>query len=189
MELLKNLTGYKDPRTSDVVIKGISYKCVRDAKPDVIIAQAFGTGSYNRDLAMAVDAARDEYGDIPAILQAGVFDLYRSLYHGRDIYTLGASEKSVRAFQDITTEQVLAISKLIMQEEAIEGNKALLIAHPAHMERVLAIAVKLGLEGIPFCRRFGDWDKNDGQKHVRSASAWAFREFLARIYLNHKDVT
>jgi len=190
MKMLRNLAGYNGNLDEVKTSRGI-YRTNRDTKPSVALAQSFGAGtgadSYNYRLANAVLASREIFGErLPAIVQAEVGECLEN-YGGSNYYIVGENDvysegESSSLMSKIDTAGVLEASRDLIKSQGGDITNVVYVAHPAHIERVMQIGEKMGLEGIPFIEKEVVWPTNDSQKWVRSKGMWVPREIATRIH-------
>lgn len=183
MKLLSNLIGYNED-LDGINVSGTNYKTKKDFEPSIIMSQSFGetfdSDSYNSTLAKAVIDAETYFGEVPRILQSQVSRCYEKI-GGKGHYSIG-EEYSKDNY--VSTEDIFNESLQIIQKDKIDNEKVLLIAHPAHVYRVIKTAEKYGLKGQPFITKNVDWPKKDTQWWVKGPGLWIPREILCRAFLN-----
>lgn len=198
MKLLKNLTNYQREGLENVEINGRYYRTNPDANPSIMFALAFGESdegdSPNNSIAMAVEDAREYFKkDLPAMIQS---DLGGSLIESgaRDFYMVDnpydhSNEGKSLALSKISSKEVMELGVYEAERNGFDLNSILYVAHPAHMERVIALGENMGLHGEPFTMEKPSWSQNDPQLWVRHPFLWIPREILTREYHNLKGYT
>lgn len=184
--LFKNLQNYHDKNLKLVNVNGRGYRTYPDFNPNVIIGMAFGANydekSYKNKLAKAIVDSREFFGkELAVIVQKEIGECLRRIGE-KKFYFVGENyeegEKSL-LFSKIDTNLILGYCKDIMKKERLQ-NKAVYVAHPAHVYRVMKTGENKGIEGFPFIPEKTNW-LNDSQIWVRSPLFWIPREILTRI--------
>jgi len=191
MRLLKNILDYKEKGLERKTIEGTTYRTRADIEPSIIFGFSFGQsteeGSPNYRIARSIIDAREFYGKgLPTIVQSEVGECLlklgdKNFYESDEGYKTDKRKKSL-ALPQISTKQAMDNSVLMAEDKNLKKDAVLYAAHPAHMERVMAIGKKVGLESSPFITEEVSWSSRDNQKWVRSPYLWIVREILTRIH-------
>ena len=203
-DLLKNLTDYNHPDLKYKEINGRKYKTftIGNAKPKAVFAQAFGASynadSYNRVLAEMVLDLRNYFNetskrDLTVIVQTEVGKCLERIYPGHNFYQIGEQyneeEKSFLKSK-IDTYTMLEKTQELLKNLGFENDLGIfIVGHPAHMQRILDTAGKMGFKPIPLIPFMSDnswFPKNDPQLWVRSKYFWIPREVATRIHYKIK---
>ncbi|MFH1506396.1 MAG: hypothetical protein ABIE94_05420 [archaeon] len=186
--IFSNLTDYHDPDLSQIVVDGTSYMTLAEYEPSVIVGLSFGAdygeGSVNASLAQSVLDAQEYFGqDLQAIVQSEIGTCMSRL--GEDDYVhVGenyAEGEGAAMRSKESTGTILEYSREHMESLNLDTGSILYVAHPAHMQRVIALGRSLGLEGQPFLGDIG-WSEDDPQLWVRNGALWLPREVVVRTY-------
>ncbi len=184
MKLLRNLLDYHEPLDEIELRGGVTYRTRKDFFPSVFLALAFGTTSCNERLAVSLETAREYFGFLPIIAQKEVADHYKNLFPNQNKLTsVGREVQQASALEsEISTVEVLRLSRQEMQRQDLDPNSVLYFAHPAHTYRVLETGKTLGLDGQPFIQKEVLWsDRHDSQLWTIYPSLWTLREIIARL--------
>jgi uncharacterized SAM-binding protein YcdF (DUF218 family) len=168
------------------------YRTFPDYKPSAIIALAFGRDDYNIELAKTARAAQLTFGEkLLCIGQTEIIQRANEVGLKGNLSRVGIanSTKISLAISDVDTREILKLGKTILKIKDLDISKILLIAHPAHMYRVVETARKLGISGSVFIESESGWDSTDSQLWVRGPKHWIPREIMARIYYNFRKYT
>ncbi|HVE80594.1 MAG TPA: ElyC/SanA/YdcF family protein [Candidatus Dormibacteraeota bacterium] len=170
-------TVYGNPEYADCVIGfAFGYRGKRkQAKP----------GLSNQDLA---SIAMRRYGKLPKIFQIEIAEAYCDMEapdcnDPRKIFRVYASRK-IMGYLD--TREVADQAKQIMDRH--KWKSAVILAHPYHIPRVVAVCQKLGIKPIVTSELRGgvEFDLSSSQKWTRSLGEWRGKEPLAMIYYKLK---
>jgi hypothetical protein len=183
------LISYNEPELIQVEVGGTRYLTASGFRPSVIVAQAFGKGNHNLGLARAVRNARTYFSeDILGIVQREIKDAGEAVGLRENLESVGTNidlgKGVVRS--EIDTRGVLELSRDILNERGIDKSKLLVVAHPAHIYRVLETVRGLDMDGKPFIEDEVSWDKTDRQLWVRGSFLWVPREIAARVVYRKK---
>ncbi len=189
MKLLENLLDYKEPL--DLInITGREYRTKSDYHPNVIFTLAFGENeksSYNENLALATINAKTYFDNPLTIVQSNVFNFLQD--YTSDYISIGQNNLSTRLIlSKISTSDCFNLLDNILDENNLNKDKILYIAHPAHIYRVMEIGKKRSFFGFPFIEKEVVWPKDDEQLWIRKAYFWVPREFLCRIHHKVKGI-
>ncbi len=186
MGLWKNMLDYSHGSLTEIVAADRKYRAIPAEKRSVIVGTAFGTTSCNERLADTVYGARMHFDpELPAILQKEIFDRYVQLYGVHKTISVGTdNNKDISTVvSEIDTKGVLSIARDIIDENYLDRERLVYVAHPAHMQRVIEVGKKVGLSGVPFLEQEVQWSNSDDrQRWTISATRWFFRELLARVH-------
>ncbi|MFH1607537.1 MAG: hypothetical protein ABIA78_00185 [archaeon] len=195
MRILKNLTDYVDKDLSVVNVKGKFYRTNPDFNPSVIVPQSFGLqfreDSYNQVIAQAIKDSRDIFGeDIPAVVEKPFKECLERIGE-TCFYCFGESYEEYSGsilFSQKGSDWVYKEAEKRINELELNKQRIIYIGHPAHMQRLVSIAKKLGFNGVPFISNKVEWAKNDSQLWVKSKYLWTPREIPTRVHHTIKGI-
>jgi len=191
MKLLRNLTNYRNEKLTEIEVNNEKYRTFMGYNPDFLIGFSFGANmnknSVNEQLSKAIISAQKYFGHSPTFVQAEIGNMLKK-QNQTEFYELGKefiykSKQKPNILSNINSEEIMNLA--IKEKENLNiGNKGLYIAHPAHIERILQIANKKGLESSIFIPVNSKWNNEDIQKWTNSKYLWMPREIAVR--LQHK---
>jgi len=193
MGLWKNMLDYSHSSLAEIVVSDKKYRTVSAEKPSVIVGASFGTTSCNMRLAEAVYDARIYFNpELPAIVQKGIFDNYINMHGIHKTISVGTdTDRDIsKVVSEVNTRGVLSLARDVIDANYLDRGKLLYVAHPAHMQRVIEVGKKLGLNGVPFLESDVQWsDRDDRERWTISPARWALREIFARVHHRIKGYT
>ena len=193
MKIFTNLTCYVSPRLENLDIDGVrtNYQSVNSHhSPSFIVALPFGTTTCNKRLSDSVKFAVDYFELEKGLIAQEIYNFLPQDYK-TGFLTLGRKNRSSSlVFSEIDTIKYLDEVKCAMSHPDFVSEIPLYIAHPAHMQRVILTAEKLGIPGFPLVDSTIPWsDRSDHQWWTKNKFLWMLREIPARIYLSMNNQT
>lgn len=157
---------------------------------DYIMGLAFGGRETYATKRLAINAQDAQiFGEgfeLPLIAQWAILvnmERIKPTDFSIDSQTVGSAPREAQ----MTTRQAMEIARdYVVSEFGRDSLKsALYVAHPAHMERVIAIGKKLDFRGIPFVDKEVIW--NTGQESLGAGATvspqkWRRRELVTRAH-------
>ena len=205
-DLFRNLTGYYHPDLKEENINGEKYRTIilDDVKPNALFAQAFGASygedSYNKILAETILDLGNYFNEtigrnLTTIVQAEIGKCIKRVDNSFDFYPIGEiykdGEKS-KLKSKVDTYWMLKRTQELLKGVGFENDSGIfVVGHPAHMQRILGIAEKIGFKPVPLIPFLSDnswFPKNDAQLWVRSKYFWVPREIATRIHHKIKGI-
>jgi hypothetical protein len=177
---LRNLVDYHDDNLDDSEVDGINYQLDNNGKPERILALSFGNnteeGSSNYQLATSVKDGLTYYNEhLPVYTQKEVAEVLDQF--GIESQPLSKVGEMSRDYAD-TTEMLRRLKAL---SSGAKGDNVLM-AHPAHLERVMYLADNSAIQTSPFLNSKMGWNEEDEQPWVTSPGLWVPREISIRLY-------
>jgi len=189
-EMFKGLYNYKSLNQTALQINKTTYNVPIDFRPSFIIGFSFGKSitedSPNSSLSRAILDAQTYYGGIPVIAQRDIYECFKNNSISHIFPVCKPVSKDTLLGTDVSTEDVIDEARAIINDRDLDIERALFVAHPAHIFRVLEMAQKEGIFGQPFIEEEAIYSPRDGQKFVRGPNLYAIRELAVRAYLKAK---
>ena len=200
--LFSNLTKYKDKSLTRAAL-GAFNENRREGESDIIRREYYTDPEFNpkfmlglafgnkyckatQSLAITAQHARAFYNIpfLPLIAQYAILSNIPLVLQNdweTDTRTNGRIVDDV----PMNSRQMLEVARGIIDEENLDPTKALYIAHPAHLERVVWLAENIGFRGKPFVEVNPVW--NTGQEKYDAGATisqkeWKKKEKLVRLH-------